>query len=442
MRNCVPFLLLALAPYAGAETLPRFLNSNDSMQTLPTPNLPVDAYRPAAPALELPKPAAAQPRPLEMGTRLTIRKLQIEGGTIYPLPELGAVYKPLLGHEITLAELIEATRKITKRYQDDGYLLSYAFLPQQNFDQGLVRVVLVEGYISEYKVDGDIGRVKGFVDELVDKLKGERPLTRKTFNRYSTLLSRIPGVTLEAQVPPPGTTDGASTLSISASRKPFTTSMSLVEGNRSSTQALLAASSNSQTAMAEQLTLSGLFPPGNDKEHYYRLDYSQYLNAEGTQLNLFGSSYRSDPSTAVKLVFRLNPFLENILHKPPATLVGTVVVAITRMASDLVASAVNTRNWLLLVLRVPQVVFTFCTLPGVKLLRVALWLAKPAAVLAPAQLPPRLTASSTAISATRCNLRCSRYRRPLSTTSSINSSTMPSVTAAMRPIAPCCCRGP
>ncbi|MBO4967187.1 MAG: ShlB/FhaC/HecB family hemolysin secretion/activation protein, partial [Pseudomonas sp.] len=313
MRNCVPFLLLALAPYAGAETLPRFLNSNDSMQTLPTPNLPVDAYRPAAPALELPKPAAAQPRPLEMGTRLTIRKLQIEGGTIYPLPELGAVYKPLLGHEITLAELIEATRKITKRYQDDGYLLSYAFLPQQNFDQGLVRVVLVEGYISEYKVDGDIGRVKGFVDELVDKLKGERPLTRKTFNRYSTLLSRIPGVTLEAQVPPPGTTDGASTLSISASRKPFTTSMSLVEGNRSSTQALLAASSNSQTAMAEQLTLSGLFPPGNDKEHYYRLDYSQYLNAEGTQLNLFGSSYRSDPSTSIVTSdgFELKPHREN-----------------------------------------------------------------------------------------------------------------------------------
>ena len=313
MRNCVPFLLLALAPYAGAESLPRFLNSNDSMQTLPTPNLPVDAYRPAAPALELPKPAAAQARPLEMGTRLTIRKLQIEGGTIYPLPELGAVYKPLLGHEITLAELIEATRQITKRYQDDGYLLSYAFLPQQNFDQGLVRVVLVEGYISEYKVDGDIGRVKGFVDELVDKLKGERPLTRKTFNRYSTLLSRIPGVTLEAQVPPPGTTDGASTLHISASRKPFTTSMSLVEGNRSSTQALLSASSNSQTAMAEQLTLSGLFPPGNDKEHYYRLDYSQFLNAEGTQLSLYGARYRSDPGTNIATSdgFELKPHREN-----------------------------------------------------------------------------------------------------------------------------------
>ncbi|MBW3506616.1 ShlB/FhaC/HecB family hemolysin secretion/activation protein [Pseudomonas sp. NKUCC02_KPG] len=313
MRNCVPFLLLALAPYAGAESLPRFLNSNDSMQTLPTPNLPVDAYRPPAPALELPKPAVGEAQPLVMGTRLTIRKLQIEGGTIYPLPELGAVFKPLLGHEITLGELIEATRGITKRYQDDGYLLSYAFLPQQDFDQGLVRVVLVEGYVSNYEIDGDIGRVKGYIDELVDKLKGERPLTRKTFDRYSTLMSRIPGVTLQAQVPPPGTTDGASTLRVSASRKPFTTSMSLVEGSRNSTQALFGASSNSQTAMAEQLTLSGLFPPGRDKEHYYRLDYSQYLNAEGTQLSLYGSSYRSDPSTSIATDdgFELKPHREN-----------------------------------------------------------------------------------------------------------------------------------
>ena len=313
MRTCVPFLLLALTPYVSAETLPRYLNSNESIQNLPSPNLSVDAYRPQTPALELPKPGAAEPQPLVMGTKLTIRKLQIEGGTVYPLQELGAAYKPLLNHEITLSELIEATRSITQRYQADGYLLSYAFLPPQNFDQGLVRVVLVEGYIKDYRVDGDIGRVKGFIDELVDKLKGERPLTRKTFERYTTLMSRIPGVTLQAQVPPPATTDGAATLQVNASRKPYTTSMSLTEGSRDSTQALFGVSSNSQTAMAEQLSLSGLFPPGNDKEHYYRLDYSQFLNAEGTQLSLYGARYRSDPGTNIATSdgFELKPHREN-----------------------------------------------------------------------------------------------------------------------------------
>ncbi|MCU1728390.1 ShlB/FhaC/HecB family hemolysin secretion/activation protein [Pseudomonas sp. 7P_10.2_Bac1] len=313
MRTYIPLLLLALTPYVSAEPLPRYLNSNETLQSLPAPNLPVDAYRPSTPALQLPKPGAAQPQPLLMSTRLTIRKLQVEGGTVYPLQTLGAAYQPLLGREITLSELIEATRKITQRYQADGYLLSYAFLPPQKFDQGLVRVVLVEGYIRDYHVDGDVGRVKGFIDELVDKLKGERPLTRKTFDRYATLMSRIPGVTLQAQVPPPGTTDGAATMHITASRKPFTTSMSLVESSRDSTQALLGVSSNSQTAMAEQLTLSGLFPPGHDKEHYYRLDYSQYLNAEGTQLSLYGTRYRSDPATRIATSdgFVLKPHREN-----------------------------------------------------------------------------------------------------------------------------------
>ena len=127
MRTYVPFMLLALTPYVGAEPLPRYLNSNETMQTLPTPNLPVDAYRPQAPELELPKPKAAVPAPLMMSTRLTIRKLQIEGGTVYPLKELGAAYQALLNHEITLEQLIEATRTITKRYQTDGYLLSYAY---------------------------------------------------------------------------------------------------------------------------------------------------------------------------------------------------------------------------------------------------------------------------------------------------------------------------
>lgn len=313
MRTYVPFLLLALTPYVSAESLPRYLNSNETMQSLPTPNLPVDAYRPPAPAMALPKSGAAEAQPLLMGTKLTIRKLQIDGSTVYPLQELGAAYQSLLGHEITLGQLIEATRTITQRYQADGYMLSYAYLPPQDFDQGLVRVVLVEGYIRDYHVQGDVGRVSGYIDKLVDKLKSERPLTRSTFDRYATLLGQIPGVTLQAQVPPPGTTDGASTLQIAASRKPFTTSMSLVEGSRESTQALVSATSNSFTEMAEQLTVSGLFPPGKDKEHYYRLDYSQYLNAEGSQLNLYGSHYSSEPGTSLTTSdgFELKPTRRN-----------------------------------------------------------------------------------------------------------------------------------
>ena len=309
MRVLTPLLLLTLSAYAQAETLPSFLNSNDTVRTLPVPNLPADAYRPPTSKTQVPEAPPTAGQPLLMDTKVTIRKLQIEGGTVYPLAETAQVYAPLIGRETNLAQLIEATRGITRRYQEDGYLLSYAFLPQQNFENGLVRVVLVEGYIKDYQQTGDIGSVSAYVDKLAQKLLAERPLTRKTFERYTTLMSRIPGLSVQAQVPPPGTTDGATHMQIQASRKPFTTSMSLVQKSRGGTQALLSATSNSQTAMGEQLSVSGLFPPGEDKEHYYRVDYNQFINAEGTQLALAAERYRADPSSSVQLDggFELKP---------------------------------------------------------------------------------------------------------------------------------------
>lgn len=313
MRVMASLLLLTLSSCTLADTLPSFLNSNETIRNLPVPNLPADAYRPTNTPLQVPDPGATQAQPLMMGTKVTIKTVQIEGGTLYPLSELATLYQPLLGHETSLADLIEVTRSITRRYQQDGYLLSYAFLPQQGFDNGVVRVVLVEGYIKDYQLQGDVGRVKGLLDKLVAKLQAERPLTRKTFERYTTLMSRIPGVILQAQVPPPGTTDGAAYLAVQASRKPFTSTLSTTEDNRNGTQALLGVSSNSQTAMGEQLSLSGLFPPGDDDEHYYRLDYNQFLNAEGTQLALSASRYRADPGTNVQLDngLELKPHREN-----------------------------------------------------------------------------------------------------------------------------------
>ncbi|PKH82910.1 hypothetical protein CXF97_09570 [Pseudomonas sp. Choline-02u-1] len=299
MRVLASLLCLSLSSVALADTLPSFLNSNETTRNLPVPNLPADAYRPSAAPLQVPDPGATAAQPLLMETRVNLKTVQIEGGTIYPLNELAQIYKPLIGRQASLAELIEATRNITRRYQQDGYLLSYAFLPQQNFDDGVARVVLVEGYVRDIQMQGDIGRVKGQLDKLAAKIQAERPLTRKTFERYTTLMSRIPGVTIQAQVPPPGTTDGATTLVAQASRKPFTSTLSTTEDNRNGPQALLGVSSNSQTSMGEQLSLSGLFPPGDDKEHYYRLDYSQFLDTEGTQLNVSASRYRADPNTEV-----------------------------------------------------------------------------------------------------------------------------------------------
>ncbi|MFK8331182.1 ShlB/FhaC/HecB family hemolysin secretion/activation protein [Pseudomonas sp. BJa5] len=296
----VAILGVSWASVLNAEPLPVYLNSNDVERSLPAANLPADAYRPVTPELYVTTPAAP-PQYLPMTTRVHLRKVRFEGGTVYPLSDLRDNYQDLVNHDITLAELDEATRRLTRRYQQDGYLLSYAYLPPQDFADGRVQVVLVEGYIRDYQLQGDIGPASAYLEQLTTRLKAERPLTRKTLERYTSLMSQVPGVTLEARVQSPGIHDGAARLSVQASRKPFSAALSLADGSRDDLEALLAVSSNAQTALAEQVSFAALVPPGDDHEHYYRLDYAQYLDNEGSQLTLSASGYRSDPDAEVRL---------------------------------------------------------------------------------------------------------------------------------------------
>ena len=297
----VPLLLLPWAFLAHAESLPGFLDSHEYERRLPDTNLPVDAYRPASPNLRMPRPNAESQAWAPADTRMVLHKVRFEGGTVFPLSDLREHYQPLIGHSITLGELQQYTERLTERYRQDGYLLSYAYLPPQDVAEGRVNVVLVEGYIRDYRVEGDIGPAGGYLQQLLTQLEAERPLTRETLERYLGLAERLPGVSIEAELAMAQTADGAARLTVRAQRKLFSAAVTLADSSRDDAQALLTATSNAQTRFAEQFKASLLLPPGDDQVHYQRLDYSQYLDAAGSQLLLSASRYRSDPGTRIRL---------------------------------------------------------------------------------------------------------------------------------------------
>lgn len=288
-------LLMALPAWADS---PAFLNSNDVDNVLPAPNLPAEKYRPQVPEVKLAAPAQQR---LPMGMQIALNNVLIEGGSVYPFEEIAALFEPLIGRTVQLRELLEITQGITQRYQEDGYALSYAFLPAQDLSAGQVRVVLVEGYISAHEVRGEAGPSQAYIDRLAAKLIGERPLRKESFERYTTLMAQIPGMAVRASVAPPTTTDGAVTLVTEAARRPVAVSANLSDDNKDDLQAVVSVTTNSLTSKGEQLTASVLVPPGDDNERYGRLDYSQYVSDEGTRVQAFASTYRSDPKDLVDI---------------------------------------------------------------------------------------------------------------------------------------------
>ena len=125
-----------------ADALQNDLNRSAIERYLPTSNLPIDAYRPAAADVFV---APAKPPLLRLptGTRVWFRKVHFEGGTVYPLSDLKDNYQDLIERAVTLDEVLEATARLTERYHRDGYFLSYAVVPDQDFSEGSFRVVLV-----------------------------------------------------------------------------------------------------------------------------------------------------------------------------------------------------------------------------------------------------------------------------------------------------------
>ncbi|MBF8647615.1 ShlB/FhaC/HecB family hemolysin secretion/activation protein [Pseudomonas pudica] len=297
----VPLLLLPWALAAHAEPLPGFLDSHEYERRLPGANLPIDAYRPVSAHLQLGVADGDSPAWSPANTPLVLHKVRFEGGTVFPLSDLREHYQPLIGRQTTLGELLQYTARLTQRYRQEGYLLSYAYLPPQELADGRVNVVLVEGYIRDYRVDGDIGPAGAYLHQLLGRLATERPLTRETLERYMGLAERLPGVTIEPQLAVAQTTAGAARLTVRARRKPFSAAVTVADGNRDDAQALLTATSHAQTRFAEQIEASLALPPGTDQVHYQRLAYSQYLDAGGSQLLLSASRYRSEPGTRIRL---------------------------------------------------------------------------------------------------------------------------------------------
>ncbi|WP_448681886.1 ShlB/FhaC/HecB family hemolysin secretion/activation protein [Pseudomonas nicosulfuronedens] len=298
MRRLAVLPLLLAAPFAWAER-PIQLPGSDIEQTLPRPNLPGGDIRPTAPKVTTPDPSAAQPVQI-LQQRIRIRRIELAGGKHYPVSTWKPLLEPLTKRTIQVSELVAAAKAITQRYQDDGYFISFAYVPNQDFRSGVARIVLVEGHISQVRAGGELGVHQMRVDRWIEKLKAEKPLTRETFERFSVLMSRVPGMQMAMALNPPTTSDGGAVLELAGKQKRFDTGMNL-DSRRGEQRGLFNAEVMSMLGWGEQLQFSYLYPPGDDHEYYRAWNYSQLLGDNGLQLLAGYSKYNSRPGENLRL---------------------------------------------------------------------------------------------------------------------------------------------
>ncbi|VTY38925.1 Hemolysin transporter protein ShlB [Xylophilus ampelinus] len=260
----------------------------------PLDQLPLPASQAPVPApkaqVEVQTPAQAAGR---MGQTVSPSRFDIEGVTALPFAEVAAFFAPLAGQPVPVARLVQAAREATALYKEHGHPLAFVYVPEQSFEGGVVRVVAVEGYIADIRIEGDAGPSAARLRAMAEALRRERPLRQATFERATQLMARLPGLTVTATAALPGTTDGATTLVLAVKRRPYDVSLG-ADLRQPTPRAVLTGVINDPFIAGGQLSASTLL--GNPRnEALLTTSYTQLVGADGLALKAAYSHYRGYP---------------------------------------------------------------------------------------------------------------------------------------------------
>ena len=283
--------LSSLGISAAAQNLP----SGNPIDTLPLPTQlsPPQWETNTAPTLSI-TPRLQPVQPLEQ--KIQVNSVQIAGVHALPFASIAAFFEPLSGKQATIAQLAQAVTQATQAYQQAGFPLSFAYLPEQSFDNGVVRVTVVEGHINRVVLEGDSGKSEALLQAIVQPLEENKPLSQAAFERQTILLSRLEHLQVSASAAPPTTTDGGTTLILKLDRKPilFSVGADLRQGDPKAAATLTL---NEPLWSGSQWQFSALLDNWN-KERFASVTLNQALNAQGTRLSANFSDFKGKDNFA------------------------------------------------------------------------------------------------------------------------------------------------
>lgn len=150
--------------------------------------------------------------------RFVLQSLQVDGVTVYPAAEIRAAYADLLGTEITLARVYDVAADLTRRYRNDGYVLSQVVVPEQAIRAGAVRLQAIEGYVANVRIEGEVLGPRADLEAYAARIRQSRPLRAVDLERYLLFVSELAGTTARATLAP-AAEPGASELTITITQR-------------------------------------------------------------------------------------------------------------------------------------------------------------------------------------------------------------------------------
>jgi hemolysin activation/secretion protein len=230
--------------------------------------------------------------------RFILKRLTVDGVSVYPAELVRSLYESMLGKEVTLADIYRVAETLTAKYRNDGYILSQAVVPAQTVDNGTVRLQVFEGFVANVRVEGGGDALRNRVADYAEKMKSSRPLSSTVLERYLLLMNDLPGVTARATLVPSKSERGASDLLVQLTERMVGGGLSLDNrGSRALGPYRLSADMELYSRLGRSArTGIKVVTTGSNELNFLSLSHDQHVGSEGGKFGITASFTRSTPA--------------------------------------------------------------------------------------------------------------------------------------------------
>ena len=110
------------------------------------------------------------------GTHFNVFEYRVTGNTVLPARAIEEAVYPWLGERKLIADVEKAREALEKTYHKAGYLTVFVDIPEQNVNEGIVRLNVTEGKVEHLRVKGSRYYSLGFIKAQAPSLaEGQVP---------------------------------------------------------------------------------------------------------------------------------------------------------------------------------------------------------------------------------------------------------------------------
>lgn len=136
------------------------------------------------------------------GPSFFVRKILIEGNTLFGDDILGPMVNIGEGSDLTLGILSLMAQEITAHYAQEGYILARTFIPEQEVEDGVVTIRVLEGRPGEVLVTGNERFATEDILNWMKPVQEEEIFKIGTLEKSLLLLNEVMGFNAKATLKP------------------------------------------------------------------------------------------------------------------------------------------------------------------------------------------------------------------------------------------------